>query len=162
MKLLITESQYRYVLSESLRVVPIDFENDMEDDIDIYDVSEKVHRIAKDNGVNILRGKDLKYVLLDDDNVVGGLWTEISDDEFSFDIVIDKPYQGMGYGERLVREAFSEFDIQNFDGDLRYVIDVTNPSMEKILSKYGFVVDKKVIGHTIMIHPTNNPKKIGR
>lgn len=160
MKILISESQLGHLLFESFRVVPIDFENDMEDDIDIYDVSEKVHRIAKDNGVNILRGKELKSVVLDEnDNVLGGLWTEISGDEFSFDIAIDKSYQGMGIGERLVREAFSEFNLQNYDDELRYVVDVTNPVMEKILLKYGFVVDKRVMGHVIMVHPTNRPRK---
>jgi len=160
MKILISESQLGHLLFESFRVVSIDFENDMEDDIDIYNISDVALRIAKENGVNILRGKELKSVVLDEnDNVLGGLWTEISGDEFSFDIAIDKSYQGMGIGERLVREAFSEFNLQNYDDELRYVVDVTNPVMEKILLKYGFVVDKKIIGHTIMIHPTNRPRK---
>lgn len=136
----------------------INFEEESED-IDVYEASETAEKIAKDNGLNILRGKELINVALNKNgDVVGGLWTEISRDEFSFDIAVDKTSQGKGIGEKLVNEAISEFDAQNYDDQLKYKIDVTNPIMEKLLSKYGFEVVDKFPGHTIMEHPTNNPK----
>ena len=139
-------------------IEPIDFENESEN-IDVYEASEQASKIAKDNGVNILRGKDLKSVALDDEgNVVGGLWTEISGDEFSFDVAVDKSMQGKGVGEKLVNEAISEFNAENFEDQLKYKVDVTNPVMEKLLSKYGFEVTERIDGHTMMEHPTNNPK----
>lgn len=143
---------------EKVSIEPIDFENESEN-IDVYEASNAAEKIAKDNGVNILRGKDLRSVALDKKgNVIGGLWTEIDGNEFSFDIAIDKIAQGKGVGEKLVNEAISEFNAQDYEGQLKYKIDVTNPIMEKLLSKYGFEVVDKIYGHTIMEHPTNNPK----
>jgi ribosomal protein S18 acetylase RimI-like enzyme len=137
---------------------PIDFENES-DNIDVYEASSVAEKIAKDNGVNILRGKDLKSVALNEDgDVVGGLWTEVSGDEFSFDVAVDKSMQGKGVGEKLVNEAISEFNTENYEGQLKYSVDVTNPVMEKLLSKYGFEVVKRIPGHAMMEHPTNNPK----
>ena len=143
---------------EDVTIEPIDFENESEN-IDVYEASEKAGKIAKDNGINILRGKDLRNVALNKKgDVVGGLWTEVDGNEFSFDIAIDKVAQGKGIGEKLVNEAISEFNTQDYEGQLKYKIDVTNPIMEKLLSKYGFEVVDKIPGHTIMEHPTNNPK----
>ena len=143
---------------EDVNIEPIDFENESEN-IDVYEASNTAEKIAKDNGVNILRGKDLINVALDKNgDVIGGLWTEIDSNEFSFDIAIDKTAQGKGVGEKLVKAAISEFNAQDYEGQLKYKIDVTNPIMEKLLSKYGFEVVDKIPGHTIMEHPTNNPK----
>ena len=144
--------------AQIVTIEPIDFENESEN-IDVYEASEQASKIAKDNGVNILSGKDLKSVALDDEgNVVGGLWTEVSGDEFSFDVAVDKSMQGKGVGEKLVNEAISEFKFADFDNELKYKVDVTNPVMEKLLSKYGFEVTERIDGHTMMEHPTNNPK----
>jgi len=141
-----------------ISIEPIDFENESEN-IDVYEASNTAEKIAKDNGVNILRGKELRSVALNKNgDVVGGLWTEISNNEFSFDIAVDKSTQGKGAGEKLVNDAISEFNAQDYEGELKYKIDVTNPIMEKLLSKYGFEAVDKFTGHTIMEHPTNNPK----
>jgi ribosomal protein S18 acetylase RimI-like enzyme len=131
---------------------PIDFENES-DNIDVYEASSVAEKIAKDNGVNILRGKDLKSVALNEDGDV-----VVSGDEFSFDVAVDKSMQGKGVGEKLVNEAISEFNTENYEGQLKYSVDVTNPVMEKLLSKYGFEVVKRIPGHAMMEHPTNNPK----
>jgi len=139
----------------------IDFEGYDDSEIDAYEASEKAEEIANNNGLNILRGKELKMVALDSDgNVIGGVWTEVDDNKFSFDIAVDQIAQGKGVGEKLVNEAINEFNSQSdAEEELEYSIDVTNPIMEKLLTKYGFVVsDTSVPGHTIMTHPTNNPK----
>jgi hypothetical protein len=127
-------------------------------DIDL-DVDDQASELAKKNGVNILRGKNLTSVIYDKNrNVVGGLWTEVDGNEFSFDVVVDESVQGKKLGEKLVNEAISEFNNQDYDDSLVYKVDVTNPIMEKLLSKYGFEVEDRIQGHTMMVHPTNNPK----
>ena len=144
--------------ADDITIERINFEEESED-IDVYEASETAEKIAKNNGINILKGKELINVALNKNgDVVGGLWTEVDGDEFSFDIAVDKTSQGKGIGEKLVNEAISEFDAQNYEDQLKYKIDVTNPIMEKLLSKYGFEVVDKFPGHTIMEHPTNNPK----
>jgi ribosomal protein S18 acetylase RimI-like enzyme/copper chaperone CopZ len=145
---------------KEVSIKPVDFEGDTETELDPYDASDKADKIAKDTGVGILRNKEIKSVATDSEGeVVGGLWTEVDGDSFSFDVAIDEKSQGQGVGEKLVNEAFQEFEF-NADGneELKYNIEVTNPSMEKLLSKYGFVVDERIGGTTKMSHPTNNPK----
>ena len=143
---------------EDVSLEVIDFENESEN-IDTYEASDKAEQIAKDNGVNILRGKDLRTVAVDKNGeTVGGLWTEVNGNDFSFDVAVDKKMQGKGVGEKLVNEAIAEFNNNNIEGNLKYNIDVTNPSMEKLLLKYGFKVVERISGHTLMEHPTNNPK----
>jgi len=147
-------------VKKEVTIEPIDFEGDTETELDPYDASDKADKIAKDTGVGILRNKEIKSVATDSEGeVVGGLWTEVDGDSFSFDVAIDEKSQGQGVGEKLVNEAFQEFEF-NADGneELKYNIEVTNPSMEKLLSKYGFVVDERIGGTTKMSHPTNNPK----
>jgi ribosomal protein S18 acetylase RimI-like enzyme len=140
-----------------VRLEYIDFDNES-DDIDVYEADKAASKIAKDNSINILRDKNLKTVALDENNnVIGALWTSIIGDEFSFDIAVDKSFQRKGIGEKLLKEAFAEFNAYDDEGNLKYNVDVVNPSMEKLLLKYGFVVSNEIVGHTIMIHPTNNP-----
>lgn len=147
------KSIIRKLLREGLseiKFIPINDEYD-DDEYDIYAFSDAAEKMAKSGGINILRGKELIYVAIDgDENVLGALWTEISGDEFSFDVVVDKSAQGKGLGDKLVRLAMDEFNYQNYDDNLKYKVDVTNPAMEKILSRYGFIVIDKMYGHTIM------------
>jgi len=151
---------------KEVSIKPVDFEDFIEDEdgVEPFEATEKAENIAKDTGVGILRGKEIKSVATDSEGeVVGGLWTEVDGDSFSFDVAIDEKSQGQGVGEKLVNEAFQEFEIQadmmaDMDQELKYNIEVTNPSMEKLLSKYGFVVDERIGGTTKMSHPTNNPK----
>jgi ribosomal protein S18 acetylase RimI-like enzyme len=139
-------------LSE-IKFIPIDFEND-DGEYDIYSLSDEAQKMAKSEGLNILRGKELRYVVIDGGKMVlGALWTEVDGNEFSFDVVVSKSAQGRGLGDKLVRLAMEEFNSQNYDGQLIYKIDVTNPAMERILLKYGFSVVDKIGGHTIMTRP---------
>lgn len=140
-------------LTENIQIKPISFDNpydDEDEDFDVYDASDQADKIAKIGGINILRGKELSYVATIQNQVVGALWIETSNNEFSFDVAVDPNFQGKGIGEKLVKIAISEFDNYNIDGDLTYKIDVTNPIMEKLLTKFGFHIINKIPGHTIM------------
>ena len=144
---------------KDVRIEVIDFENESET-INTEQAAKDAEEIAKNNNVNILRGKDLNSVAVDKEGkTVGGLWTEVNGDEFSFDVAIDKTAQGQGVGEKLVKDAISQFNNEKeANPNLKYKVDVTNPIMEKLLSKYGFKVSERVGDHTIMEHPTNKPK----
>ena len=146
---------------KGVRIEVIDFENESET-INTEQAAKDAEKIAKNNNVNILRGKDLKSVAVDKEGkTVGGLWTEVNGDEFSFDVAIDKISQGQGVGEKLVKDAISQFNNEKeANPNLKYKVDVTNPIMEKLLSKYGFKVSERVGDHTIMEHPTNKPKAV--
>jgi ribosomal protein S18 acetylase RimI-like enzyme len=129
--------------------------------VDPYEADTAVAKIAKETGVGILRGKELKAVATNKKgDIVGGLYTEVDGDEFSFDVVVSPASQRQGVGEKLAQEAFSLFQ-QESDGrdDLAFKVEVTNPGMEVLLGKYGFEVQRRVGQTAIMTHPTNAPRK---
>ena len=111
-----------------------------EDDGNYY--SLEAERIAKEVGINAyhLRDNTLSQVALEGDKVAGALWTNISANLFSFDIVVSKDHQKKGIGAKLVDAAIREFnEMKDAYPDLKYQVQVVNESMTRILRKKGFV-----------------------
>jgi ribosomal protein S18 acetylase RimI-like enzyme len=124
--------------------------NTLEDfGIDEHDAQETVHKIAKDNGLNILRDKELKFILIDNkmSKTIGALWTSENSHRFSFDIVITKKYQNKGLSDKLITAAIEEYESQKeaYGDDFKIEVDVINPKLAQILkNKYGFHVVKEI------------------
>ncbi len=126
-------------------VIPYDAEN-MDDPEELGynpDVAyEQAMKIAKDNGINILSNKDLKGVTLDNEgNVIGAFFESVDNEEYSFDVVIDKRYQGMGYGKEMVRYELDQYEYYKdaYGDKLKLNLDVVNPNMRDLLKKhFGF------------------------
>lgn len=111
-----------------------------EDDGNYY--SLEAERIAKEVGINAyyLRDNTLSQVALEGDKVVGALWTNISGNFFSFDVVVSKDQQGKGLGSKLVDAAIREFnEMRDAYPDLEYQVKSVNEGMTKILRRKGFV-----------------------
>jgi len=111
-----------------------------EDDDNYYSLDAE--RIAKEVGINAyyLRDNTLSQVALEKDKVVGALWTNISGDVFSFDIVVSKDQQGKGVGSKLVDAAIREFnEMKDAYPDLKYQVKSVNEAMTRILRRKGFV-----------------------
>ncbi len=122
-------------------------------DIDEDDVYNGVLELSKSSGINILSDKDIKNVLYDvsTQSIVGVLYDSISDNTYSFDIIINPKYQGSGFAKRLVDDAISEYDdASNVIDNLQMVADVVNPNMERLLSTKNFKEIDKKHGHTYM------------
>jgi hypothetical protein len=114
--------------------------------VDYYD---DLNRIEKESGINILSDKELNTLAVIDGKVVGAMYAGTSGDEFSFDIIVDKPFRRQGIAAKLTSIGLSEY--QNYkEAGYKLKFDVVNPDMEKFLLKKGFKVRKKVGGHTIM------------
>lgn len=114
--------------------------------IDYYD---DLNRIEKESGINILSDKELNTLAVIDGKVVGAMYAGTSGDEFSFDIIVDKPFRRQGIAAKLTNIGLSEY--QNYkEAGYKLKFDVVNPDMEKFLLKKGFKVRKKIGGHTIM------------
>jgi GNAT superfamily N-acetyltransferase len=129
--------------------------------IDSSKAESEALKIAKDSGINILRGKTLSQVYVDKTDVVrGGLWTEVDGNKFSFDVAVDKDSRKKGIGSMLVKSALSEFNSLNEDGSLVLDVDVTSNEMKMLLEKNGFVVKGKENGHTFMTKARYQPVEI--
>ena len=126
---------------------------DDDDDVDVHDIPGQADQIAKGSGINILSDKSLASVARDKTGrVIGALYTSIVDNIFSFDIVVEKSSQGIGIGKRLVDEAISMYQSYAFDvPDLKIEADVVSPAMQHILASRGWVVQKAIKGHVVMV-----------
>ncbi len=116
------------------------------------------HKIAKDNGINILRNMELSQILIDYNEsedkhvrvppkVIGGLWVSQNSSSFSFDIAIDKHYHNKGLFEMLIDAAIDEYEFNKevYGDDFKMEVDVINPKLKEILeNKYNFKVIQKI------------------
>lgn len=130
----------------------IDISDDMyEMDEDIDDLLNQVDPLVSRSGINVLRGKDLKSIAVIGDTVVGALFTEFNDGEFSFDVVVNNDNQSSGIGKALTNNAMSEYDMYSDMDDVKLVIDAVNPRYAEYLQKqYGLSVESEYQGHIIL------------
>jgi ribosomal protein S18 acetylase RimI-like enzyme len=118
-----------------------DDDYDEESPLDRSEMIQRAYDLAKNCGVNILSDKNLLYIFYDNkfEKIVGALFTSVSD-TYSFDIVVDRSYENVGMGTKLVKIAISHFEeYKDANPDLTMEIDCINPVMANILrKKFGF------------------------
>ena len=59
--------------------------------------------IAQAGGVRLMRGRELAAVILREEQVVAGLWTEATHDTYTFDVAVAAGHQHRGLGLHLAR-----------------------------------------------------------
>jgi hypothetical protein len=142
-----------------------DYNEDLEEyNIDEYDLGTQTLNIAKQNNLNILSDKNLKGFLFDTTNnqIVGALWTSDDNNSFSFDIAIDKQYQGLKLSHLLIKNAIEEYNTQSDYGNfnLPMKVDVINPMLANILkTKYNFRVVKRISNDRVIMAIKKNLKE---
>jgi tRNA nucleotidyltransferase/poly(A) polymerase/ribosomal protein S18 acetylase RimI-like enzyme len=121
--------------------------DDDDDSIDMDVAYDRAMEIAKDNNINILSNKELAAVTTNDNGeVIGAIFTSVTDKEYSFDVVIDKNYQRMGYGKELIGFGIEQYNYYKdvYGAKLKLKLDVVNPNMQALLKKYfNFRTTKK-------------------
>ena len=124
--------------NQSIQYIPYDAtENDF-GDLDTNSIGEQAYDLAKNSPVNILSDKELSVVAVDNNQVVGALFTSFMNSQYSFDVVVHPEYQQMGVGGRLTDTALSEFQsIQSDMPDAYMNIDATSPVMQQMLTNRG-------------------------
>jgi ribosomal protein S18 acetylase RimI-like enzyme len=115
-----------------------------------YDYSSDLNRMEKESGIRVLRGKELDTLALQNGKVVGALYVEMTESEFSFDVIVDKPARGQGIGAKLIDMALTQYSQESSEMGTALKVDVVNPWVEKYLLHKGLKVLQKVDGHTIM------------
>jgi GNAT superfamily N-acetyltransferase len=124
------------------------------DEID-HRMSEEAYRMAKQFGISVLSDKDIFCIAIINSQVAGAIWTAWNYNEFSFDIVVSKKFQGRGLGKKLVDITLDEYNDSKeaYDSGEGTIIraDVVNQEkMKPLLLGKGFDIENEVHGHTIM------------
>lgn len=123
----------------------LSFESPDEVSIDYY---SDLNKIEKESGINILSGKNLSILSIKDGKCVGALYTELSGNEFSFDIVVDKNERNRGIGDKLFNFAMNEY--HDLPDNYILKLDVVNPNWVNHHLKRGLKIIDKIGNHTIM------------
>jgi hypothetical protein len=121
---------------------PFDEFGDQIDD----EVDSAVRKIAKDRDMGITSDRELSHVAKDKDgNVIGGAYTSISPDSYSFDVVVDKGAENMGVGSALLDEVITpDYSVYEAYPEIKTQVDVINPMMKSMLEKRGFEVTDQI------------------
>ena len=115
-----------------------------------YDYYADLNQMVQNSGIRILRGKELDLLAIQNGKVVGALYTEHDGDEFSFDVVVDKPARGQGIGAKLIDIALDQHRNEESEMGTQLKVDVVNPWVEKYLLHKGLKVAERHGYHVIM------------
>lgn len=108
--------------------------------------------LAKHAGIRILSDKDLSWVAVYRNRVVGAIFTSVVSNQFSFDTIVAPKWQKRGVGSKLIDLGIQEYKQLSWDfPDIEMVLDVVNPSARKILEKKGLVVIEHVAGDRVIM-----------
>ncbi len=113
--------------------------------------SQNPWELATRAGIYVSRDKEFKAGYQEEGQLVAALFTSVSEECFSFDIVVDPNHQRKGYGAKLLELAIDEYDelLDPFP-DMVFCIDAVNPVMVRMLKSKGFEETGKEQGHTLM------------
>ena len=137
-----------FILNENLNV---SIEEPLDEDGEIdYDADNAVRGIARDRNIGLTRDRNLSFIARDEDGeIIGGAYTSLENDEYTFDVIISREAEGKGIGSRLLDKVINPelsmgYEIYDMYPDLKVKVDVVNPSMKKMLEKRGFKVDDRI------------------
>lgn len=130
------------LLREGLEGVQYIYHGDVEDD-DAYDrYAIEANAMANNHGIG-LGSNDLAYIALIGDKLIGATWIGFAG-VFSFDIVVDSEYQGIGVGSRLIDMVMSKYKsrVELSGGNYGIRVNVVNDDLKGyLIKKYGLVED---------------------
>ena len=113
--------------------------------------------ISKNSGIHVSWDKSPYSVIVDNDKVIGVIYTQLTNDAFSFDVVVDKAHQGKGYGAKLIDSALSEFRMLKMDmPELKLEVEVVNKNLLNFLKKRGLIILKARNGTHYMGFPQDS------
>lgn len=104
-------------------------------------LDEAARDIAIERKLGVTRDRDLSFVAMDGDQVVGAAWTAFDGQNYEFDVAVAKGFDRKGIGRMLTRSAISQrSDLCEGHEDTTMFVPVTSMAMCKLLEKEGFVV----------------------
>ena len=115
---------------------------------DPWVAADQADQVASDSGIRVNRDKELNTIALVDGNVVGAIWTSLSNDEppvFDFDVAVDPAFRSGRLGLQLIDTAIE--DLRAHQGEFpgtRAKVWVINPKLVRVLeNRYGFEIESQ-------------------
>lgn len=113
---------------------------DEDGDVDL-DFAEAAGKIAKDRDLGITRDRELQYVAMIDDQVVGAGWVAFDGENYEFDVAVARGFDRKGIGKTLVEALIADRDfVCEGMEDTTMLVPVTSPAMCRLLETQGFVI----------------------
>lgn len=119
------------------------------DDYDPWVTADQADQVAKESGIRISRNKELLFIALNSDDVVGAVWAALVPDEigtaFDFDVAVHPKYRTGRLGLELIDAALGDFEAHQADDPNMFVrVHVVNPKLVRVLErKYGFEIEQQ-------------------
>lgn len=119
---------------------------------DPEEYGEQAHDLASSK-IHVMSDRELRSVILHDDQVVAVLYDSINNEDYSFDVVVAPEHQRQGLATFMAKEAIGEYKRlrDDFGEDFKLIIDVVNPSMRRILERLGLVVIEHIAGDRVIM-----------
>lgn len=120
--------------------------DEMSDDYDPWITMDQAETIAKNSGIRISSDKNLSLIALNNDQVIGAVWSSISAEEdqaiYDFDVAVGKDNRNARIGLQLIDAALDDYQYLKSEYDNLYVrVWVVNPKLVRVLeNKYGFEI----------------------
>ena len=121
-------------------------------DIDLMDAYNQSEKIVNDSGIKIIGNKELQYIAVQDNKIVGVLYYGTSPD-FDFDIAVNNKYQRQGIAKDFVQIVLDEFEYtkEAYGDEYRIETNVVNKNLANYLKTLGFKENSRTMGGIIMI-----------
>jgi ribosomal protein S18 acetylase RimI-like enzyme len=138
-------------LSSIIEDVQITYWSDDGPDDNLYDpwiAADQADQVAASSGIRVDRNKELSYIALDNDQVVGALWSSLEQEDYgwvySWDVAVDPKYRNAKIGIQLIDAAIANFENHRAEfGDVRMRVWAVNPKLVRVLErKYDFDVEQ--------------------
>lgn len=113
------------------------------------DLDSGLANLESSSSINVLRGKEASIVAISNNMIVGALYEEFSNNEYSFDVIVLPEFQRKGIAKQLINDALSHFySYEEMGAVMR--LDVVNSNLEKYLKSIGLKEIDRTDGHVIM------------
>jgi GNAT superfamily N-acetyltransferase len=118
---------------------------DEDGEIDFY-LANFADKIANQENIYITSDREIDSVILNENNdVVAAAWTSWDGENYEFDIVVSKDFQGKGIGSYLI-DNYAEIPefYKEINPDATMNIHVVNEKLKNILTNKGFDISTTI------------------
>jgi GNAT superfamily N-acetyltransferase len=136
---------------ENLSFIAIseDFDDfDDHEDLQIMNyVDRDLDALVAESGLGITSDRDLDLVVFDtkEEKIVAAAWISFcpSDENYEFDVIVSKDYQGIGLGKKLTKDYIDKYDeYKEIYEDATMNLHVVNEKMNYMLKSLGFGIQQ--------------------